>query len=98
MIDYELGSTFYLEEEKAKIFITINEGDYIGTQVLIEELEILDDDCSNMEVTYSIIENPLGVPETDEEFVSVFGEIMNDVLERVVNAVIEEDKSKSVCD
>lgn len=91
MIQYETESMVFPEQEEAKLVVRLEEGELKGTRVLVEQLNFSEDN-DEMSITYSIIENPADIEETDETFVQEFGVIMNDVMNRLINAAVEHEK------
>ena len=91
MVNYKIDMVHYPQENVDRMVLEIQEGDYIGTNVMIENFGFSSDDASEMDVTYSIIDNPLNIEENNEEFVAVFSDIMIDVVNQVVKQFAEDE-------
>lgn len=91
MVDYSLDGVFYPGDSTTKLTVCINEGQYEGTVIRVDNFQLSEDD-EMMEVEYTLLDGPKGVEEADEKLVEVFKVIMTDVLDKVIREAIEVEK------
>lgn len=96
MIAYKIESVIHPETGENKPLVVLEEGEYQGTEIVVEELRGDPDDSDEIIVQYSIWESPINDLKDDDEglvevMTDIFDEMVNNALKTVMN---EMDQSE----
>lgn len=88
-VKYEPWRIDVKEEGKSPIFgIKILEGEFAGTRLSINEMDLEEDDSGKLSVDYTLIEFPEGKDNdnlVNDAFNTTFNEILVDIIEKALN-------------
>ena len=71
--------------------IEIQEGKYKGVQYFYEKVDLKDVENFKLKFEYNIIEGNVNLPEDEEDFINIIGDILTQIVSQDIQHKLEED-------
>ena len=71
--------------------IEIQEGKYKGVQYFYQKVDLKDVENFKLKFEYNIIEGNVNLPEDEEDFINIIGDILTQIVSQDIQHKLEED-------